>query len=355
MTWRTSSGGIASRSTVYFGFFSSNLSTNFSASLSKAAVSVWPTNILMTSPSPDDDPPQPTVPSSAAAASPPPPNLKKSFRLTVLLVFRTLSSFSTLRLRTSPTPRRSLTSPPCRLQHPLRRQDARTRYTGRLVELAQDYGKVSRRERQRAVIDGTPDLRQKRVADVRNASPDHDEGRVERADEGGQHLSHEPPRLLYDLERMVVSEGRRFSDVLRVERAALLEDLPQNRRDAFLRAFLRFGGYCGSGSHRFEASLVAARADRPFRVGADVSYVPGAPLASALQMPVSDDASADARAYLDEEHVVFALSYAVPVLAQCHHVHVVVNEDRGFILACERRAYGKPVPTRHDRGAPQYP
>src|SRR5215211_1249901 len=220
MTWRTSSGGMASRSTVYFGFCSSNLSTSPCASLSRAAVSACPTNILMTSPFPDD-PPQPAVPSSAAAARPPPPNLKKSFRLTVLLVFRALSSFSTLRLRTSPTPRRSLTSPPCRLQHPLRRQDARTRYTGRLVELAQDYGKVSRRERQRAEIDGTPDLRQKRVADVRNASPDHDEGRVERADEGGQHLSHEPPRLLYDLERMVVSEGRRFSDVLRVERAAL--------------------------------------------------------------------------------------------------------------------------------------
>src|SRR5215216_6015086 len=143
MTWRTSSGGIASRSTVYFGFFSSNLSTNFSASLSKAAVSVWPTNILMTSPSPDDDPPQPTVPSSAAPASPAPPNLKKSFRLTVLLVFRTLSSFSTLLLRTSPTPRLSLTNHPCRVQHPLRRQDARTRYTGRLVQLTQHDWEVA--------------------------------------------------------------------------------------------------------------------------------------------------------------------------------------------------------------------
>ena len=86
-----------------------------------------------------------------------------------------------------------------------------------------------------------------------------------------------------------------------------------------------------------------------------MSYVPGAPLAAALQMTVRDDAAADAGAYLDEEHVVFAFAKALPVLAQRHHVHVVVHEDGGFVLACERLTYGKPVPTGHDRRAPQNP
>src|SRR5215217_7554858 len=72
-------------------------------------------------------------------------------------------------------------------------------------------------------------------------------------------------------------------------------------------------------------------------------------------MPVRDDAAADAGADLDEEHVVFALAKAIPVLAQRHHVHVVVHEYGRFVLACERLTYGKPIPTGHDRWAPQNP
>src|SRR5918994_2980133 len=72
-------------------------------------------------------------------------------------------------------------------------------------------------------------------------------------------------------------------------------------------------------------------------------------------MPVRDDDAADSGADLDEEHVVFALADAVPVLAKRHNVHVVVHEDRGIILAGESAANGEPVPTRHDRRAPQNP
>jgi hypothetical protein len=39
-----------------------------------------------------------------------------------------------------------------------------------------------------------------------------------------------------------------------------------------------------------------------------VSYVPGTPLAAALQLPARDDAATDAGAYLDDEHVVFAFA-----------------------------------------------
>src|SRR5215217_1819828 len=264
MTWRTSSGGIASRSTVYFGFCCSNLSTNFCASLSRAAVSACPTNILMTSPFPDD-PPQPAVPSSVAAARPPPPNLKKSFRLTVLLVFRMLSSFPTLHLRTSQAPRRSLIAHLCHLQHPLHPQDTGSSHARLLVQLAQHDGEVTGSEWQRTAVDCAPDLGQKRVADVRHASSDHDERRVERADEGGKYLAHEPSRLPYNLERVVVSEGRCLADVPRGERAPL-----------------RFGGNGRSSGHGFEASLVAAGADGPVRIHANMPYVPRAPLAAAL-------------------------------------------------------------------------
>src|SRR5919108_6022009 len=72
-------------------------------------------------------------------------------------------------------------------------------------------------------------------------------------------------------------------------------------------------------------------------------------------MPVCDDAATYARAYLDEEHVVFAFAQTIPVFAQRHHVHVVVHEDRRFVLISESRAYGKPIPTGHYRWAPQYP
>src|SRR5215211_402692 len=121
MTVSRSSGAIDSRSKVYFGFWSWNLLTCISiAALSRVVVSGASVRYLMTSP-PPWLPPQPAVPRSAAPTSPPPPNLKKSFRLTVLSVFCTLSCFPPLHLRTSPTPRRSLTAHPCRLQHPLHR------------------------------------------------------------------------------------------------------------------------------------------------------------------------------------------------------------------------------------------
>ena len=83
ITSRTWSGGMDSRSTVYFGFSSSNLSTSLMASLSCAAVSAVPTNILMTLPW-SELPPQPATPRSAAPASPAPPIFKKSLRLNPL-------------------------------------------------------------------------------------------------------------------------------------------------------------------------------------------------------------------------------------------------------------------------------
>src|SRR5215211_1029119 len=287
-----------SRSTVYFRFCFSNLSTSPCASLSRAAVSAVPTNILIISPCPDP-PPQPAVPRSTAPASPAPPSFKKSLRLTAFLRLVTMRlPFAVAFTSRSRSPK-TLFCALRPLQHPLHRHDARPSHARLLVQRTQHDREVAGGEWQRTAVDGAPDLGQKRVADVRHASSDHDKGRVERADEGGQDLSYEPSRLPDDLERVVVSERRGLADVLRGERATLFEDLPQNRREAFLRAFLRFGDDSGSGGHRFEASLVAARADRPVRVHADVPYVPSAPLAAALQMPVRDDAAADARADLD--------------------------------------------------------
>src|SRR5215211_1528422 len=113
-----------SRSTVYFRFCFSNLSTSPCASLSRAAVSAVPTNILIISPCPDP-PPQPAVPRSTAPASPAPPSFKKSLRLTAFLRLVTMRlPFAVAFTSRSRSPK-TLFCALRPLQHPLHRHDAR--------------------------------------------------------------------------------------------------------------------------------------------------------------------------------------------------------------------------------------
>src|SRR5215208_3313443 len=125
----------------------------------------------------------------------------------------------------SPTP---LTDP-CRLQYPLRRQDAGSGNASHLVELTEHYRQVARRERQGAAVDGAPNLRKERMTYVGHASPYHDQRRVERTHQRSQHPSNEPPGLTDDLERPVVSEARRLSYVPRAELSALSQRLREDR------------------------------------------------------------------------------------------------------------------------------
>src|SRR5215210_2897438 len=92
MTLLISSGSIASRSRVYFGCCSSNLSTCISVTaLSWMVVSSVPVRNLTTSLLPPRLLPQAAVPRSATPVSPTPPNLRKSLRLTALCICRSLA------------------------------------------------------------------------------------------------------------------------------------------------------------------------------------------------------------------------------------------------------------------------
>src|ERR687890_417698 len=106
---RTSSGGTASRSRVYFGYCSWKRSTLISIfALSWLVVSAVPVKYLTTLPL-LWLPPQPALPSKAAPASPTPPSFRKSLRLTALIVLGILYSFP--RCHTFPTPAFCMRSP----------------------------------------------------------------------------------------------------------------------------------------------------------------------------------------------------------------------------------------------------
>jgi hypothetical protein len=81
-----------------------------------------------------------------------------------------------------------------------------------------------------------------------------------------------------------------------------------------------------------------------------MAKVPGAALGTTVKAAANDDPATYTRADLDEDHVGDALRHPAPVLAEHHHVHVVVDEDGSGILSSKRVAYREAVPTRHDRG-----
>jgi hypothetical protein len=86
-----------------------------------------------------------------------------------------------------------------------------------------------------------------------------------------------------------------------------------------------------------------------------VPYVPRASLGPAVETTVGNNAAPDPCADLDKEQVVYGLAHPAPVLAERHHVYVVVDEDGGGVLAGECIPYGEPIPAGHDRGRPQQP
>jgi hypothetical protein len=77
---------------------------------------------------------------------------------------------------------------------------------------------------------------------------------------------------------------------------------------------------------------------------------PTAALGATVEAAADDDAAAYTRADLDEDHVVHTLRHAAPVLADRHHVNIIVHEDGSGILPGKRAAYREAVPARHDRG-----
>ena len=100
---------------------------------------------------------------------------------------------------------------------------------------------------------------------------------------------------------------------------------------------------------RLETVLVAAPADdRPsVRLRhVDVPDVARAALSTAVDAAVDDDAAADARADLHDEHVLDGAGD--PHLPEGHDVHVVVDVDRALVPA-ERAGDRVVVPARHDR------
>ena len=109
------------------------------------------------------------------------------------------------------------------------------------------------------------------------------------------------------LERVVVSEGRCLADVPRGKRAALFEDFAEDRRETFLRAPLRLGGDGRSSGHRFEASLLPHEQTGPSGSTQICPISPAHPWLPRCRCP-SAMMPPPMRAYLDEEHVVFAFA-----------------------------------------------
>ena len=95
--------------------------------------------------------------------------------------------------------------------------------------------------------------------------------------------------------------------------------------------------------------MVAAGAHRAVLLEADVPDVAGAPVGAAVEVPVDDDAAADAGADLDEQEVRGRAGDAGVLLAQRHHVDVVVEQHRAAELARQGVADRVAVPPRHDR------
>ena len=104
-----------------------------------------------------------------------------------------------------------------------------------------------------------------------------------------------------------VAERGRPGDVLRGDRAALVEGGPEPRAAALCAAACAGPPERGAAGERLEAADVAAAADDRRVVGdLDVADVAGTPLGAAMEAAVGDDPGADAGADLDDDDVVVA-------------------------------------------------
>ena len=100
--------------------------------------------------------------------------------------------------------------------------------------------------------------------------------------------------------------------------------------------------------HGLEAAAVAAAADLLVAGNVDVADVAGRALRAAVDPAIGDDPAADAGRDLDEQQVVVGAP-GLPVLAQRHDVHVVVDERRRPEVVGQPVAHAVAVPAGHDR------
>jgi hypothetical protein len=79
--------------------------------------------------------------------------------------------------------------------------------------------------------------------------------------------------------------------------------------------------------------------------------VPGGPVRTVVEFAVRpDEAAADAGVDQDV-HQGGAVGRQGPGFAECHEVHVVVDDDRALQMLAQAVAHRERVPARHDRGA----
>src|SRR5215213_6980436 len=176
------------------------------------------------------------------------------------------------------------------------------------------------------------------MTQARNPAAYHDHRRVEHVDGRGQRLADRPPRLTNGRESAVVATPRGIPDIFHGELALLLQEDHEGRGFTFPSAPFRLQHYRRGRRHRLQAAGVSARAEGPLGIHADVAEVPGAALSATVEAAADDDPAAYSRTDLDEDHVGDALRHPAPMLAERHHIHVVVYEDRGSVLPGERLA-----------------
>ncbi len=130
----------------------------------------------------------------------------------------------------------------------------------------------------------------------------------------------------------------------------LVERRTESLAAPFARRGLAGAADRGTTGECLEAADVAAAADdRTLVDDLDVAHVTGTALGAAVEAAVGDDPGADARADLDDDHVVMAHRGAAAPLAQAEQVDVVVDPDRRVVGRGEAGAHRIAVPAGHDR------
>jgi hypothetical protein len=215
-----------------------------------------------------------------------------------------------------------------------RGEPGRAEDSGLLAEHRGLDPQAARGQRQGPAVDDAADVGQQVLVQLGEHSPDDDRVRVVEGDQRGEHLADALPGEPHPAARDGMALGDEPDDVAG---AARVEPLgPQRRRDR------RAGG------DGLDAARVAAVAEHVVVAGQpDVPDVPGRARRAAMQHAAGDDAAADAGADLHVEQVLRLA--AVHVLAERHHVDVVVHQHRRRVSALEERRDPVAVPALHDR------
>lgn len=152
-------------------------------------------------------------------------------------------------------------------------EPGRAGHSGDGPQLTEDDGEIARGQRQGLPVDLGADAGQQVVAEPGHPAADHDEARVEEADESGDDLADPVPALADQVQRRGVTGRRGGGHVDGRQRAGRLQPGRQFRGSAGPRGVLGVTGEGRAAEVGFQAALVAAGAGAPVGFDLDVADV----------------------------------------------------------------------------------